>query len=388
MWTWGDFRGSHVKLYPSPHKSHLTRIRSGSKMGTKWTQGGCEVTLEVLFQSCPLHHTKSPHVNTRWMRGDIWGVYVELKMDARWLWTQGDFWGVYVELKMDMRWLWGVLFQSCPLHHTKSPCMDTRCMQGDFGCVISKLFPPPHKVTSCGHEVEARWLLGCVCRVEDGCKVDTRWLLVGGVLFQSCPLYHTKSLRVDARWMRGDFGGLFQSCPLHHTKSPCVDTRWAQGDFWGVYAKLKMYARWMRGDFGGGCYFKVVPSTTQSHLTWMRGECEVTLEVLFQSCPSTTQSHLMWMQGGCGGTLEVLFQSCPLHHTKSPRMHMRWLFGCVCQVVPSTTHKSHLMWTFSPCGDILTLCPSCMAPLLAKIISFTSRPKSPKKVTQQLQFHQ
>ena len=158
----------------------------------------------------------------------------------------------------------------------------------------------------------------------------------------SCLLHHTKSPHVAARCMWGDFGVCMLSCPLHHTKSPHMDARYMWCDFGGVFVRLfpppqkviscgcKVHMRWL---WGSVC--RVVPSTTQSHLTW------------------TWNAH---------------------------KVHMRWLWACMCQVVPSTT-QSHLAWPFSPCIHL-----TCSPPRENNIVCLVW--KNFLEVTKQPQFHQ
>ena len=66
-WAHGDFGHVYVKLSPPPHKvtlhsnSHLTSTLCGHSHLTS-TSWGHKMTLRMCMSSCPLQHTKSPHM--------------------------------------------------------------------------------------------------------------------------------------------------------------------------------------------------------------------------------------------------------------------------------------------------------------------------------------
>ena len=148
------------------------------------------------------------------------------------------------------------------------------------------------------------------------------------------------------------------SCPLHHTKSPHMGVRWMQGDFETVDKenRLQIFIICNLDIIKVASIQKVVYGKV--HMRWLLGcVCRVVL--------STTQSPLI-----CTLCLST------------------WgYFWCVCVELSPSPHKiisrghSHLTWTFLP--RIYLACSPH-----AKIISFTSCPQIPKKVTKQPQFHQ
>ena len=118
-------------------------------------------------------------------------------------------------------------------------------------------------------------------------------------------------------------------------------------------------------------------------------------------------SHPVSTSHGCKVTLGMCMSPCMgILTSRPPCVGMKWLQGCVCWVVPSTT-QSHLLWQFSPCihlvwsfspyvylmcawgalGVWLSSCPLCHRKvtlfghphLHTKTISFTSHGKIPKK---------
>ena len=134
--------------------------------------------------------------------------------------------------RIHVRWLWGC-YVELPLHHTKSPCVDVRWMRGDFWGVYVELSPLPHKDTSHGCEVDKRYTQG-------GCEVMGVWCLVAPSTTQS-PCMDLRWMwgecEVDMRWIRGDtrwmwgghevtLGVCMLRCPIHHTKTPHMDARW------------------------------------------------------------------------------------------------------------------------------------------------------------------
>ena len=163
------------------------------------------------------------------------------------------------------------------------------------------------------------------------------------------------------------------SCPLHHTKSSCMDARWTQGDFETV-DKGKMSANLHHLQLGhhqSNIYLK-----DKTHLASMRSGHEVTLGGNMWSCPlhhTKSPIHVRWMRGDFEtvdkeNRLQI-FIICSLEIIKVAskavygKVDMRWLWGCVCRVALSTA-QSHLVWTLclSTWGDFWGVCVELSPP--------------------------
>ena len=133
----------YVKLSPPPHKV----TSCGFEVHVRWRQNACEVTFGGVYVelSPPPHKVTSCKckVYVRWMRGAC-------------------------EVTL------GVCMSSCPLHHTKSPRIDARCLQGGhevtlrYVCQVVPSTIQSHLMWMRGaHEVDARYTRG-------RCEVDAR----------------------------------------------------------------------------------------------------------------------------------------------------------------------------------------------------------------------
>ena len=146
-------------------QSHLTFTQDNFGI---LTLHGCKADVRWLMgfwtAKCPLHPTKSPCIShettlacspcmdTRWMRGDLWGSGLQSVLST----TQSHLmWHVR---QLCILTLCGCKVTLCPLYCTKSPCVTCK----------TTLASSPH--------VDARWLMGF-------------WIM-------KCPLHHTKTPHV------------------------------------------------------------------------------------------------------------------------------------------------------------------------------------------------